>query len=143
MDIPPLGDVTYFYLLFALKYFRNILKPIQHPINLYIFFSNLVQHNIISTNHISIIRPKADPFRKVSSHIRKLLYIFKLGIYLLNGFHCHFLIIFCNMLFNVFLVFRHNGIKPQFHHRLYPNRMLKFIKIHPGTFFLNGFFCFL
>ena len=56
------------------KYLRNILIPIHHPVNLHIFFPDLIQHNIISTNHIFIIRAKADPLSKISSHIGKLLY---------------------------------------------------------------------
>ena len=67
------------------KYLRNILIPIHHPVNLHIFFPDLIQHNIISTNHIFIIRAKADPLSKISSHIGKLLYILNSSIYLLNG----------------------------------------------------------
>ena len=73
------------------KYLRNIPMPIHHPVNLYILISNLIQHYIIPANHILIIRPEADSLGKIRSHIRKLLYILKSGIYLLNGFYCHFL----------------------------------------------------
>lgn len=74
--------------------------PIHHPVNLHILFSNLIQHNIIPTNHIFIIRPEADSLGKISSHIRKLLYILKSGIYLPNGLYSHFFIVFGNILFH-------------------------------------------
>ena len=74
-----------------LKYLRNILIPIHHPVNLYILVSNLIQHYIIPANYILIIRPEADSLSKIRYHIGKLLYILKSGIYLLNGFYCHFL----------------------------------------------------
>ncbi len=132
-----------YHFQFNLKYLRNILMPIHHPVNLHILFSNLIQHNIIPTNHIFIIRPEADPFSKISSHIVKLLYILNSSIYLLNSLYCHFFIVFRNILFNVLHVLCHNRVNPQFHHRLYPDRFLQFIQTHPGAFILNCFFCFL
>ena len=80
--------------IIQLKYLRNILIPIHYPVNLHILIPNLIQHHIISGNRILIIRPEADSFRKVSSHIRKLLYILDSSIYLLNGFYCHFFIVY-------------------------------------------------
>ena len=74
--------------------------PIHHPVNLHILFSNLIQHNIIPTNHIFIIRSEANPFSKISSRIGKLLYILNSSIYLLNGVYCHFFIVFRNILFH-------------------------------------------
>lgn len=132
-----------YHFQFSLKYLRNILIPIHNPVNLHIFFSNFIQHNIIPANHILIIRPEADSLGKISSHIRKLLYILKSGIYLLNGVYCHFFIVFSNIFFNNLQVLCHNRINPQFHHKLYPDRFLQFIQTHPGAFILNCFFCFL
>ena len=100
------------YTLHTLKYLRNILIPVHHPVNLYILVLNLIQHYIISTNYILIISSKADPLSKIGSHIRKLLYILDSSIYLLYGLYCHLFIIFGNILFNILSILCYNRVNP-------------------------------
>ena len=58
-----------------LKYPRNILILIYHPINLYRFLNNLIQHNIILPHHILIVRLKTHTLGQVRTNVRELLYI--------------------------------------------------------------------
>ena len=100
--------------LYSIKDSRNILISVNYTINLYIFVSDLIDNHIIFPYRIFIICPKADSFKKIGSHSRKHLKIFKFTVDFLYGLCCIFFIILSNVIPDVLQILCNNRIDPQF-----------------------------
>ena len=100
--------------LLSLKDSRDILISVNYTINLYIFLTDLVDNHIIFPYRIFIICPKANSFRKIGSHSRKHLKIFKFTINLFYCLRSIFLFVFGNIIPDVFQILCNNRIDPHF-----------------------------
>ena len=98
--------------LLSIKDSRNILISVDHSIDFYILIIYFVDNYIIFPYRIFIICPKADPFGEIRLHSRKHLKIFKLIINLFYRLRSIFLVVFGNIIPDVFQIPPHDRQHP-------------------------------
>ena len=98
--------------LLSIKDSRDILISVNYTINLYIFVTDLIDNHILFPYRIFTICPKADPFGEIRLHSRKHLKIFKLIINLFYRLRSIFLVVFGNIIPDVFQIPPHDRQHP-------------------------------